>query len=195
MLPSRQPSAVVELEHVRRFRVCLVNLAVTKQTFYAAPFSCDGEFLGLAQWDIGTLSDRWLGFCRDLLSRNGPVFTTTLPEPLHRIRLRFTSAQGAALATFSFDGTPVASSALLRGEAPEAERELLTMFVQSARRLDIVRRSQQNSEPFVEIFSIHERPLHAVITFGGADGAETIPELGTHLAGAFLGGVRPLDTL
>jgi len=85
-----------------------------------------------------------------------------------------------------FDGIPIASSALLRGGDPEAERELLTMFVQSARRLDIVRDSQRNSKPFAEIFDIRERPLHAVIALGESDDLETIPELGTHLAGAFL---------
>ncbi|MEQ1854488.1 MAG: hypothetical protein ABMA01_23195 [Chthoniobacteraceae bacterium] len=163
-----------------------MNTAATKQSFYVAPFSFDGEFFGLAEWDIAKLSARWLGFCRDLLSSHGPIFTTTLPGPLHRIGLRFTSAQGAALATFSFDGIPVASSALLRGEAPEAERELLTMFLQSARQLDIVRTSQNDSEPFAEVLGIRERPLHAVITFGGGADADTIPELGTHLAAAFL---------
>jgi len=163
-----------------------VNASATKQTFYVAPFSIDGEFFGLAEWDVAALSERWLGFCRKLLSGHGPVFTTTLPGPLHRIELHFTSAQGAALATFSFDGVPVASSALLRGEAPEAERDLLTMFVQSARRLEIVRASQTNAEPFAEVFGIRERPLHAVIALGGPADADTIPELGTHLAGAFL---------
>ena len=75
----------------------------------------------------------------------------------------------------------------MRGEAPEAERDLLTMFVQSARRLEIVRAGQTNAEPFAEVFGIRERPLHAVIALGGPADADTIPELGTHLAGAFLG--------
>ena len=163
-----------------------MNSAIPKQTFHVAPFSCDGDLLGIAEWDVATLSDRWLGFCRELLSTHGPIFTTTLPGPLHRVGIRFTSAQGAALATFSFDGVPVASSALLRGEAPAAERELLLMFVQSARGLDVVRTSQQSTEPFEEIFGIHLRPLHTVITFGGSEDANIIPELGNHLAGAFL---------
>lgn len=163
-----------------------MSSTIPRQTFYVAPFSCDGDLLGFVEWDVATLSDRWLSFCRGLLSTHGPNFTATLPGPLHRVGLRFTSAQGAALATFSFDGVPVASSALLRGEAPAVERELLTMFVQSARRLDIVRSSQKCSEPFTEVFGIHNRPLHTVIAFGGSDDANIIPELGNHLAGAFL---------
>ena len=41
-------SAVAE-PGVWRFSVCLVNPAATKQTFYVARFSCDGEFFGFAQ--------------------------------------------------------------------------------------------------------------------------------------------------
>src|SRR5437660_5740913 len=55
--PRPRPG-VAELGVVRRFTVCLVNTAATKQTFYAAPFSFDGEFFGLAEWDIATLSAR-----------------------------------------------------------------------------------------------------------------------------------------
>lgn len=157
----------------------------SKQLFYAAPFAFTGEFFGLCCWSLDELSPRWLGYFRGLLSSNGSQFTTALPDPLHRIELRFTSAQGAALVNVSLDRVPVASSVLLRGDNSTVEQELLTMFVDSARRVEIVRGNQITMEPFTEVFGIQERPLHTVITFGGGEDADIIPELGTHLAAAF----------
>ncbi len=155
------------------------------QLFYAAPFAVDGEFFGVAQWDIADLSPRWLEACHVLLRNREPNFTSPLPPPLQSVELRFTSARGAALATYSSTGVPFASSALLRGEDAAAEQQLLSLFVHSARGLHIVRASQKTPEPFAEIFAVAERPLHAVIVFGSADHGEAAAEFSTHLAAAF----------
>jgi hypothetical protein len=113
-----------------------------------------------------------------------------LPAPFERVGLRFTSARGAALATFSLDGAVVASSAYLRGDDIAAERDLLEMFVESLRRVDAVRQTQTTSQPFAEVFAISERPLQVVVAWGSSsekDG-EMVAQLGTHLAGVFLYG-------
>src|SRR5437764_478244 len=52
----------------------------------------------------------------------------------------------------------VASSAYLRGDDLTTERQLLEMLVESLRRVDIVRKSQRTSQPYVEAFSIPARP-------------------------------------
>jgi hypothetical protein len=158
------------------------------QTFHVAPFAFNGELQGIGGWQMSALSKRWLDFGRHILRAGS--FSGLLPAPFERVGLRFTSARGAALATFSLDGVLVASSAYLRGDDVVAERELLEKFVESLRRVDAVRQSQGASQPFAEIFGILERPLHVVVAWGSSPGedSEMIAQLGTHFAGAFLYG-------
>ena len=158
--------------------------------FYVAPFAFDGELQGIGAWQMSALSNRWLDFGRDILRSGGASFGGLLPPPFEHVGLRFTSAHGAALATFSLGGVPVASSAYLRGEDAVAERELLEMFVDSLRRVDAVRQSQTTSQPFAEVFGISERPLHVVVAWGASseEDSQMIAQLGTHFAGAFLYG-------
>lgn len=160
------------------------------QTFHVAPFAFNGELQGIGAWQISALSNRWLDFARDVLRVGGASFASLLPAPFERVGLRFTSARGAALATFSLDAMVVASSAYLRGADTAAERELLAMFVESLRRVDAVRQSQAVSEPFAEVFGFSERPLHIVVAWGSSseEDGEMIAQLGTHFAGAFLYG-------
>ena len=157
------------------------------QSFYAAPFAIDGELLGVGAWQLSALSPRWLTFAREVLKSAGAQFNGCLPPPFERVALRYTSAGEAALATFCIGAVPVASSAYLRGGDTVAERQLLEMFVGSARRSEVVRQCQKTREPFAEVFSISERPLHTVIAWGtqGSD-ADIISQLGNHFAGAFL---------
>jgi hypothetical protein len=162
----------------------------TSQVFYAAPFACDGELAGVGAWQMSALSPRWLDFSREILGAGGGTFQCLLPPPFDRVGLRFTSSGSAALATFSLDGAPVASSAYLRGDDPVAERQLFEMFVDSVRRVDVVRASQTSSQPFAAVFGISERPLHVVVSWGSSpeQDSEVIAQLGTHFAGAFLYG-------
>src|SRR5262245_66241264 len=83
--------------------------------FYAAPFASDGELIGVGQWRLADLSPRWLDFCRQFLADQGERFRTALPGPLSRLQLSFTSAEGAALVTFSVGGQMAASAVYLRG--------------------------------------------------------------------------------
>ena len=160
------------------------------QTFHVAPFAFNGEPQGIGAWQMSALSNRWLDFGRDVLCAGGASFSSLLPAPFERVGLRFTSARGAALATFSLDGALIASSAYLRGDDIAAERELLAMFVESLRRVDAVRQTQTTSQPFAEVFGISERPLHVVVAWGSSsvEDGEMIAQLGTHFAGAFLYG-------
>jgi len=160
------------------------------QVFHAAPFAFDGELLGVGAWQVSALSPRWVEFGREVLRTGGSAFHGPLPSPFERVGLCFTSVSGPALATFSLDGVPVASSAYLRGDDLTAERQLLEMFLESVRRVDIVRKTQRTSQPFVEVFSIAERPLHVVISWGVSEGDDgsMIAELGTHFAAAFFYG-------
>lgn len=160
------------------------------ETFYAAPFAIDGELLGIGAWQVSSLSPRWLEFSREVLRNGGPVFDKSLPAPFDRVRLRFTSAPSVALATFSIGSTPIASSAFLRGTDSTAERDTLEMFVNLARRVDIVQRAKTTSEPFTKAFTISERPLHIAVAWGTQhdEHAGVVPELSTHLAAVFFFG-------
>jgi hypothetical protein len=118
------------------------------ETFYAASFSSDGELVGVGQWRLADLSPRWLEFCGRFLADQGERFRTALPGPLNHLQLNFTRAEGAALVTFSVGGQIAASAVYLRGEKPNAEQEVLVMFVESLRRTAIVQQCQAGREPF-----------------------------------------------
>ncbi len=167
--------------------------AANDRIYYAAPFAVDGELLGVGAWRLSSLSPRWLEFCRKLLQSAGTAFDDSLPAPFERVGLKFTASRGAALATFSIESIPVASSAYLRGQEPAVEQQLLKMFVESARNVGVVRQCQKTLQPFAEVFKLSERPLHVVIAWGGAreSDAGVIVELGNHFAAAYLCG---LDT-
>lgn len=160
--------------------------------FYAAPFASDGELVGIGQWRLADLSPRWLEFCRQLLAEQGERFRTALPGPLSRLQLSCTSAEGAALVTFSVGAQIAASALYLRGENPDAEQEVLAMFVESLRRTAIVQQSQAGREPFQTAFALKERPLHVVVAWGNPavneEDSGLVTELGNHMAAAFLCG-------
>jgi hypothetical protein len=161
-------------------------------TFYAAPFASDGELVGVGQWRLADLSPRWLEFCRQFLTDQGGRFRTALPGPLNRLQLSFTSAKGVALVTFSLGSQMAASAVYLRGENPDAEQEVLAMFVESLRRTTIVQKCQAGREPFQAAFGLKERPLHVVVAWGNPavneEDSRLVTELGNHMAAAFLCG-------
>jgi len=166
-----------------------VTQSPTNKTYYVAPFVFNGEFLGVAEWNVSDLSVRWLGFARELLCASGSSFKCSLPDPFERVSLKFTSTQGAALVNFELDGMPAASSVYLRGDNMVTELEVLQMFVKSMRGVEAVRRTQATSEPFNEIFSVTERPLHIVIPWPTDEKNDSIiRELNNHFAVAFFQG-------
>jgi hypothetical protein len=163
------------------------------EVFFAAPFATDGELVGIGQWRLADLAPQWLEFCRQLLAEQSESFRTSLPGPLHRLQLNFTSAEGAALVTLGVDGQIAASAVYLRGENPNAEQEVLAMFVESLRRTPRGLQGQAGREPFQAAFALNERPLQIVVAWVNPavndEDSELVTEFGNHLAGAFLCGL------
>jgi hypothetical protein len=97
----------------------------TRSTFFAAPFAADGEGLGIGEWSVASLSEKWLDVCNELLERLGPTFSTTLQGPPAHLGLKVTSSDGAGLATFTVYGAVAVSSAYARGTSLDKEAEVL----------------------------------------------------------------------
>ena len=79
-----------------------------------------------------------------MLNQQGAVFQCSMPlKPLEHITLRFTSADGAALANFAVRGIPASSSVALKGLNDAPEGEVLGMFVESMRACNSSKRPRQ----------------------------------------------------
>jgi len=135
------------------------------------------------------LSTKWLAICNDYLEFNGASFNAPWSGDLSHIYLRLTSASGGALATFSVHSKPATSALLASGVSPSAEAELLKMFVDSLRKVVLVKQAATSSDPFQQVLAIKERPIKIVVpwpdrTISEQD-HELIRELAIHTAGAF----------
>jgi len=164
--------------------------------YFVAPFSFDGELIGVAGRSVATLSPRWLDFCRRLLGELGPVFRRAIPlPPLEHITLQFTTNDSAALVSFYVREQPATSAVALRGKRPGAEAEVLRMFVESLRRVPVVQQAAGSAAPFEAAFGLSQRPLYVVVLWANpqirdAD-LELVQELDNHLAAAFLSSPAP----
>ena len=155
------------------------------QTYHVAPYSAEGELLGVGTWDISSLSAKWLGTCRDVIRQWGETFHGSFDGNLSHIQIRVTSANGAALVTFLVNNEIATSSAFLAGSDVAIESDVLTMFHQSL----------LNAGPIpirddgFRFADLAERPLAIHVVWGNShisdDDYELVRELGTHLAGAF----------
>jgi hypothetical protein len=159
-------------------------------TFYAAPFAVDGEPIGIGSWSVSDLSPDRLKVCERMLAEGGSVFRSPFASPLSHLEVRFTSANGAAMATFFANGKVAVSAAYLRGEDPAIEQEVLEMFVTSLKNVDLVKRAKASQSPFQGVFLVRERPLHVVVPWGNPDVSEedddVIGEVSNHFAAAYL---------
>jgi hypothetical protein len=157
--------------------------------FFIAPFAIDGEQQGIGHYDCTKLSKRWLKTCAEYLAHHGSSFDATWGGNLSHVRTKGTVASGAALLTFFVHGTLAASVALAQGDAPAVERDVLTMFTDSLRRVKAVQ-SASSASPFSAMLSIQERPLMIVVPWPDEtisdDDHELIRELSLHTGGAFL---------
>jgi hypothetical protein len=157
--------------------------------FFVIPFGIDGESLGTGFWPLSKLSPHWLEFCRKYLTTGGPSFDALLPDNLSRIRVKYSSASGAALLSIFVGGRLVSSIIILSGRFPTADADAAQMFVASLRRAAPVKSAVQSMEPFADLLQATERPLMGVVHWlddnvdGEAD--ELVRELGLHFAGAF----------
>jgi hypothetical protein len=157
--------------------------------FYVAPFSIDGTLEGIGFWKRSDLSGFWIEVCSDLMKGKGGNVDTFLERQLSHLRVKLTSAKGAALLTLFAREKPLSSCLLLSGTSTDADQQAAGMFVESVRKTNIVREVAAVMEPFASIFGINERPLMVVIpwpdeTVSDQD-HELVRELGLHFARAF----------
>tara|TARA_A100000171_G_C2029016_1_gene94883 strand:+ start:56 stop:544 length:489 start_codon:yes stop_codon:yes gene_type:complete len=155
------------------------------QTYHVAPYSADGELLGVGTWDIAKLSSKWLVLCRDVISRWGDTFRGALDGNLSHIQLQVTSANGAALVTCTANDEIATSSAFLAGANTKLETDVLAMFHQS-----LLNAGSASIRDDGFRFADHtERPFAIHVIWGNPavsdDDYDLIREIGTHLAGAF----------
>jgi hypothetical protein len=160
-----------------------------QQVFFLAAFDSTGELVGQSVFDPTRLSARWLLFCERLLAGHGEQVAVTLAGPLAHIALRFTSASGAAIGTFSAGGHLVNSILFLSGREPDADTEVSEMFHRSVSGNVFKLQSTSNPSPFCDLFKIEDRPLACIVAWGNPEVTEEedelITELSWHLAGAF----------
>jgi hypothetical protein len=93
------------------------------------------------------------------------------------------------LAQFSVNGTPAASIALATGQSPAAEAQVLMMFADSLRRVNVVRSAASSNELFEELPTLRDRPIMAVVPWPSAASKQdhdSVRELSLHLGAAFL---------
>lgn len=157
--------------------------------YFIAPFTPDGQLIGVAGRALAELSPKWLAFCRELLASHGSTFRCPIPLPsLQHITLQVTSAGGTALVSLLVNDQPASSAVALTGQEPGAEAEVLKMFVESLRRVTLVQQAAATSKPFESLFSLRERPLYAVVLWANPQISEEdqqlVQELENHLAGA-----------
>jgi hypothetical protein len=157
--------------------------------FYIAPFGIDGKLEGLEFWKASRLSAKWLTACGQFLDEQGFVFDASWPGNLSHIQTRFTSASGAAIVTFMTSGRVAASILLASGYAPAAEHEVIGMFIESLRHVELVRVASGALPSFERVRSISERPLMVVVPWPDPAIPERdhqiVRELALHLAAAF----------
>ena len=155
--------------------------------FFVTPFGIDGYPVGSGFWEYSKLSEHWLSVCQQVSS------TATSDAPfsgkLSHIRLKWTSATGAAIGTFLVNDKVVCSVLLLTGRSHPSESQVAQMFVESLRRNDTVRIAAGDAKPFEAILTANERPMMVVVTWPqesvSAPDTTLVRELAIHLAGAF----------
>lgn len=159
-------------------------------TFHTGIFAIDGELTAEGDLGLARLSPRWLGFARRFLRANGAVFRKPIDaQGLSHIEYKFTAYDGMALGSFYARGELVASTGYFTGTDPQGEAALQTMFLDSLRRIDLVRHAAASPTPFAALRSIEERPLQVVVAWGQLsvpdEDHQVISELANHFAGAF----------
>ena len=152
--------------------------------------NADGEFIETDKRNLSALSEKWLNICEEYLFHYGDEFDAPWSGNLSHIKTKFISESGAALATFSSNDRPAVSIALVTGLSSEVESSVLKMFVNSLRKVELVRASAQSSEPFEKILSIESRPLAIIVPWGDPEISEQdqqlTQELSLHFAAAYL---------
>ena len=158
--------------------------------FFMAPFAVDGTSQGVARWEPERLSARWLGLCRAFLDGRGASIDTFWDGALSHVRTKITRGSGVSMVIMWIRGVPAASLACVSGRWPDAEPEALRMFVDSLRKIELVRAAATSAPAFEQMLTISDRPLALVVPWPDPrmsdQDHEVIRELSIHLAGALL---------
>lgn len=156
--------------------------------YYIASYVVDGELSGIEPLSLSDLSSHWLDVCRQLIEGLGSVFDERLQGQLSSLRIKYTSAQGAALILVSAHDRPAVSAAFVSGLSEEADRQVLNMLAESAGHSLAPWTSSR--APFAGLPELRERPLLTVIPYPDplltSEEHELAKELIQHLAGAHL---------
>ena len=160
-------------------------------TYFVAPFAVNGELMGIGEGTTSELSQQGREFWRRLLEASGPAFKGPVPSPgMEHVGLRFTSAEGAALVTFTVRDEIASSAVALRGTNPPAESELLKLFVESVRRAPLAKQSGAGPTAFEAVLQLTQRPLYVVVPWPNPrlsdEELDLVQELDSHLAAALL---------
>ncbi|MBC8217448.1 MAG: hypothetical protein H8E73_03190 [Planctomycetes bacterium] len=157
--------------------------------FFVAPFGIDGCSVGIAFWDASSLSEEWTAVCSAFLEEHGVAFDDSWGVPLSHVRMKLTSASGAAIVTFFVHDKAVSSVLLLSGQSPSVEADVGGMFIESLKRTLLVKAATVTPNAFKAVLECKERPLMAVVAWPESavceEDHELVRELGLHLAGAF----------
>jgi len=150
----------------------------------------DGSLVGTGSRQRAALSPKWLAIADDLVRSATQFGRAALSiKSLDHLALKLTRVRGASLATYYAHGVTAASTLMLRGDDPHAEADLMQMFVDSLRASPRVA-SLGHPNPFSELFSLKERPLHVVVPWVqheiDEDDVSLVQELSAHVAGTVL---------
>jgi hypothetical protein len=167
----------------------MMDATVNPGTHWVAPFALDGELLGVELVRADALSPKWLDVCRHFLDAHGPVFRASFGQMLQHLELKLTSQAGHGLGTWYANQQIVVSTAYLNGRDHRAEMDMLAMFVDSLRRNDAVQQAKATPQPFAQMATPDQRPLHVVVVWANPavsdQDTELVRELSTHFAAAF----------
>lgn len=162
---------------------------MTETSFTIAAFDPSGLLVGTSSREHSDLSEKWVAIASAYLAKNGESFKADWDGPLAHLKTQFTSSDGVALVSFCSYGISVASLALLCGANSDTELSVLKMFVNSLRKVEVVKESAANKEPFGGVFQLTARPLMIVVPWGdarvSAQDDELVQELALHLSAAF----------
>ncbi len=129
--------------------------------FHVAPFSCDGELLGIGEWTASNLESAWLDRL-ELLSAPDNSGQCFMPSPFSEYSVRATIVAESGIATFFVRNILAASIAMLPGRNQVAELQMLNLFIESVRKIPLVVESEIDSR-MDQMTRIENRPLVVAI--------------------------------
>jgi hypothetical protein len=164
--------------------------------FTIAAFAVDGELMGIAHQSFEGLSQHWIGVAQSFFANYGATFDERFQGPLGHLRIKCTSAAGAALILFYVHDQPASSCAIASGASPAAEAQVLAMFAESVRVSTEPFHTDAQAVPFSEVSTLPNRPLLIVVSWPdrtiSEQDREIVKELVWHFGAAFLQSVKPV---